>query len=81
MPRPVIRGRIHGPERQCPGRDAMWHEDGTETRDYPYGDVFAHVIGYSDPDYGNTGLESVENFELLTSNAFFVEKIQNEFKR
>ena len=28
---------------------------------------------------GKTGLESVENFELLTSNAFFVEKIQNEF--
>ena len=54
-------------------------EDGTETRNYPYGDVFAHVIGYSDSSYGNTGLESVENFELLTSNAFFVEKLQNEF--
>ena len=41
--------------------------------------VFAHVIGYSDTELGKTGLESVENFELLTSNAFFVEKIQNEF--
>ena len=54
-------------------------EDGTETRSYPYGNVFAHVIGYSDPELGNTGLESVENFELLTSNAFFLEKLQNEF--
>ncbi len=54
-------------------------EDGTETRTYPYGSLFAHVIGYSDPELGKTGLESVENFELLTSNAFFVEKIQNEF--
>lgn len=54
-------------------------DDGTETRYYPYGSLFSHVIGYSDPELGRTGLESVENFELLTSNAFFVEKIQNEF--
>ena len=54
-------------------------DDGTETRSYPYGNVFAHVIGYSDPELGNTGLESVENFELLTSNAFFLEKLQNQF--
>jgi len=54
-------------------------DDGTETRYYPYGSLFAHVIGYNDPQLGRTGLESVENFELLTSNAFFVEKIQNEF--
>lgn len=52
-------------------------EDGTEIRSYPYGSLFSHVVGYSDPDYGKSGLESVENFELLTSNAFFVEKIQN----
>lgn len=54
-------------------------DDGTETRSYPYGNVFSHVIGYSDPELGNTGLESVENFELLTSNAFFLEKLQNQF--
>ena len=44
-------------------------DDGTETRYYPYGSLFAHVIGYNDPQLGRTGLESVENFELLTSNA------------
>lgn len=54
-------------------------DDGSETRYYPYGSLFSHVVGYSDPDLGRTGLESIENFELLTSNAFFVEKIQNEF--
>ena len=54
-------------------------DDGTETRYYPYGSLFSHVIGYNDPQLVRTGLESVENFELLTSNAFFVEKIQNEF--
>lgn len=55
-------------------------EDGTETRSYPYGEVFAHVIGYSDEDYGKTGLESAENYDLLTSNTFFLEKLQNEFQ-
>ena len=55
-------------------------DDGTETRYYPYGSLFSHVVGYSDDQLGRTGLESVENFELLTSNAFFIEKIQNEFE-
>ena len=55
-------------------------EDGTETRTYPYGSLFSHVIGYNDSQFGKTGLESAQNFDLLTSNAFFMEKIQNEFK-
>ncbi|MBS5386409.1 MAG: penicillin-binding protein 2 [Clostridiales bacterium] len=54
-------------------------DDGTEARTYPYGAAFAHVVGYSN-ETGKSGLESVENFELLTSNAFFVEKITNSFK-
>ncbi len=55
-------------------------EDGTEVRNYPYGAAFAHVVGYSFPSTGKSGLESVENFELLTSNAFFPQKLMNEFK-
>lgn len=55
-------------------------EDGSEYRVYPYGDIFAHVVGYSDTDYGKAGLESTENFDLLTSNAFFPEKLRNEFQ-
>ena len=53
-------------------------EDGTESRYYPYGDVFAHVIGYNHAELGKTGLESIENFSLLTSNAFFLEKLPPE---
>ena len=29
---------------------------------------------------GKTGIESLANFDLLTSNAFFLEKIKNEFQ-
>ena len=36
------------------------------------------MVGYTAK--GKSGLESVENFELLTSNAFFLEKLANEFK-
>jgi len=53
-------------------------DDGSETRHYPYGEVFAHVVGYADK--GKSGLESIENFNLLTSNAFFLEQLANEFR-
>ena len=74
----VVRGQITDRNGNVLARTDV-AEDGTETRVYPYGSLFAHVVGYSDTELGKTGLESVENFELLTSNAFFVEKIQNEF--
>lgn len=53
-------------------------ENGKEYRSYPYGNMFAHVVGYT--ANGKTGLESVENSALLTSNAFFLEKIKKEFQ-
>ncbi len=52
-------------------------ESGNETRFYPYGDMYAHVVGYASK--GKSGIELEENFSLLTSNAFFMEKITNEF--
>lgn len=53
-------------------------EGGAEIRSYPYGNLFAHVVGYN--EQGKSGLETVMNFELLTSNAFFLEKMKNEFQ-
>lgn len=55
-------------------------EDGSESRVYPYGEVFSHVVGFHSSEYGKSGLEAAENFSLLTSNAFFIEKIQKEFQ-
>ena len=74
----IIRGSIVDKNGNVLAQTAVG-DDGSETREYPYGEVFAHVIGYSDSKLGTTGLESVENFELLTSNSFFLEKLQNEF--
>ncbi|MFI3170973.1 MAG: penicillin-binding transpeptidase domain-containing protein [Eubacteriales bacterium] len=53
-------------------------EDGTETRNYPLGEMAVHAIGYDVK--GKAGVELAANFSLLTSNAFFVEKITNDFQ-
>lgn len=51
-------------------------EDGTETRTYPYSNVFAHVVGYA--SNGKAGLESAYNTELLSSNASILTQIKDD---
>lgn len=51
-------------------------EDGTETRVYPYGNTFAHVVGYS--SNGKAGLEASYNTELLSSNASILTQIKDD---
>ena len=53
-------------------------EDGNETREYPYKEVFAHVIGYN--EYGRSGIELQYNFQLLTSNVNVVKQLKNDVK-
>lgn len=50
--------------------------NGTESRSYPFGRMFAHAVGFS--THGKSGIESAANFQLLRSHAFFLEKILNE---
>lgn len=50
--------------------------DGTETRSYPYGNMFAHVVGYS--SNGKGGIESKYNFNLLRSHSFFLTQLVND---
>lgn len=73
----VVRGKILDNEGEVLAQ-TVTSEDGTETREYPYGSLFAHAVGFADK--GKSGLESVQNFNLLTSNAFFLEKLAKEFR-
>lgn len=73
----VVRGKILDSSGEVLAQTKI-SEDGTETRSYPYGEMYAHVVGYSTK--GKAGIESVQNFNLLTSNAFILEKLANEFK-
>ncbi len=52
------------------------HEDGSETRVYPYGRMFAHAVGYV--NNGKSGIESQTNFLLLQSHSFFLRQIYND---
>lgn len=73
----VVRGKILDLDGNVLA-ETLVDEDGTETRNYPYGDLYAHVVGYD--SHGKSGLESTENFDLLTSNAFFLERLAKEFQ-
>lgn len=51
-------------------------DDGSETRVYPYGNVFSHVVGRMQK--GRTGVELSDNFNLLTSSINGITKLTNE---
>lgn len=51
-------------------------EDGTEVRYYPYGEVFAHPIGYA--KLGAAEMESSYNYSLLTSSIPIWEQLYND---
>lgn len=71
----VIRGPILSNKNEILAETIV--SEGVETRYYPYGSLFAHIVGYA--DYGKTGIEQLTNFRLLTSNISTVEKIVHDF--
>lgn len=73
----VVRGKILDSDGNVLA-ETIVSEDGSEKRNYPYGEIYAHVVGFD--SMGKSGLESTENFDLLTSNAFFLEKLAKEFQ-
>ena len=70
----VIRGPIYSDKGEVLAREAL--KDGVEVRNYPYSELFAHVVGFSTCGY--FGLEKTANIELLTSNAPVDERLGKE---
>ncbi|NLK74633.1 MAG: penicillin-binding protein 2 [Clostridiales bacterium] len=71
----VIRGNILSSKGEILARTAI-DKEGNEKREYPYGDMFAHVVGrYT---RGISGIEEAENIRLLTSDINSIEKIVYE---
>ena len=54
MAEKVVRGKIISSDGKVLAQTLT--ENGSEIRDYPYGRMFAHVVGYNDK--GKSGLES-----------------------
>lgn len=67
----VIRGSIvdkNGVELATSNSDNI--------RSYPYGNMYAHAIGYN--SNGSSGVELDGNFYMIKSHAFFLERIKND---
>ncbi len=72
----VTRGSILASDGTTVLAETALDEEGNETRVYPYGDLFAHVVGYA--EYGSSGLEAAQSYRLLESHADIMEQMQNE---
>lgn len=73
--RRVERGKILSSGREILA-ETQTGSDGRETRIYPYGSLFAHVVGYS--TRGKTGIEELANYYLLTSHVNLVSQAAAE---
>lgn len=73
----VVRGKIMDSQGNILAETKV-DSDGNESRSYPMGEIYTHVVGYD--VMGKSGIELWNNFNLLTSNSFFVEKITNSLQ-
>ena len=73
----VIRGEIYSADGVTLA-ETLTDDAGNETRKYPAGRIFAHVVGYS--THGRTGIEALANFSLLRSNIFYMEKAVSDLQ-
>ena len=73
----VIRGTVFSRDYDILATTNV-DDDGTESRVYPYANLFAQSIGYN--TNGKLGVELFYNYDLLTSDTNFFEKLINEFK-
>ena len=69
----VVRGKILASDGTVLA-ETITNSDGTETRRYPYSNMFTHVVGHSTE--GKTGVELMENFNLLTSSGNPLENLR-----
>ena len=70
----MIRGSILADDGTVLARTVVATDsNGTEieTREYPYGELFVHAVGYSSA--GKTGVEALANFQLLRAHGNFLE--------
>jgi peptidoglycan glycosyltransferase len=61
----IVRGEIISADGQVLAQTLI-DEEGNEIREYPFGEVFAHVVGRISK--GASGIEESENIRLLTTN-------------
>lgn len=65
------RGNIYSADGQILA-ESVENENGKEIRNYPFGTLFSHAVGYS--TYGKLGVEAQANYYLINSNAPLADK-------
>lgn len=73
----TVRGKIYSSDGKVLA-ETTTGEDGKETRSYPYDDLFCHVVGTT--AYGQSGLEAVYDYQLLTADTSWVSKVFTDLK-
>ena len=71
----VIRGSIYSSDKKILAYTKV-NDDKSETRIYPYSNVFSHVVGYT--GNGGLGLEKLSAYYMLQSDQNFFDKIGND---
>ena len=71
----VVRGDIVTSDDEVIATSEV-DEEGNETRRYPHGELFCHVVGYN--SYGRSGIELEQNFNLLMSHVNIFQKVKND---
>ncbi|MCI8464627.1 MAG: penicillin-binding protein 2 [Lachnospiraceae bacterium] len=71
----VVRGEIRAKNGEVLAR-TVEDAQGNEIREYPYSNLFAHVVGYSDA--GTTGLEASAGQYLLSTHLSLLNQVSNE---
>lgn len=71
----VVRGRIYSADKEILAATNV-EEDGSESRVYPYSNIFSHVVGYN--TLGKSGLEAIYNNDLMKSNSSIQDHIGSE---
>ena len=70
----VTRGEIRSADGKVLAKTE--EKDGEDIRVYPYGETYAHVVGYN--DYGKSGIELSMNFQLLSSHENIMSQIKDD---
>ncbi len=73
----LIRGDILSRDRDVLATTKS-DNDGGYYRSYPYRNTFAHIVGYS--THGVLGVESMENYTLLTCDGNIATRIRNDLE-
>lgn len=76
----VVRGTIYsksGKELAYTDTNGTENDLSDDTRKYPYGKIFSHVVGIT--THGKYGLEKLCNFELLSTQTTPLQKIIDDF--